>query len=101
MRREWSLVCDAPDHPAALAAWELPGQSGVRDGQRLFETVWSLEPAVVREATRACVEVAEHLVPGSTGALAQLDDVPPEASDDLRAATTMFTRLVAYLDRVR
>ena len=29
MRREWSLVCDAPDHTAALAAWELPGQGNV------------------------------------------------------------------------
>ena len=28
MRREWAVVCDAPDHPAVLTAWELPGQSG-------------------------------------------------------------------------
>jgi DICT domain-containing protein len=42
MRREWSLVCDAPDHTVALAAWELPGQRDVADGDRLFEAVWTL-----------------------------------------------------------
>ena len=26
LRREWALVCDAPDHPACLAGWEHPGQ---------------------------------------------------------------------------
>ena len=25
MRREWAVVCDAPDYPAMLTAWELPG----------------------------------------------------------------------------
>ena len=31
MRREWAVVCDAPDYPAMLTAWELPGQSTVPD----------------------------------------------------------------------
>ena len=41
MRREWAVVCDAPDHPALLTAWELPGQSAVRDRDRLFEAIWT------------------------------------------------------------
>ena len=32
MRREWVVVCDAPDYPAMLTAWELPGSSVGRDG---------------------------------------------------------------------
>ena len=31
MRREWAVVCDAPDLPVAMAAWELPGP--VRGGR--------------------------------------------------------------------
>ena len=29
MRREWTVVCDAPDLPAMLTAFELPGQGDV------------------------------------------------------------------------
>ena len=100
MRREWVLVCDAPDQPAALAAWELPGQDGVRDRDRLFELVWSLEPRVVREAARVCARLASTLDPG-LGEFPQLETTAPASSEDLRAATTMFSRLVAYVDRGR
>jgi len=98
MRREWVLVCDAPDHPAALAAWEVPGQDGVRDRDRLFELVWSLEPRVVREAARVCARLAASLDP-DLGEFVQLEATAPSSSEELRAATTMFSRLVAYVDR--
>ncbi|MEO6509390.1 MAG: DICT sensory domain-containing protein, partial [Nocardioides sp.] len=61
MRREWAVVCDAPDHAAFLTAWELPGQSTVRDKDRLFEAIWSVEPLAVRSAARACAQVAVQL----------------------------------------
>jgi DICT domain-containing protein len=99
LRREWSLVCDAPDHPAALAAWELPGQVGVRDGDRMFESVWTLEPRAVRTAARTCADLADRLAPGLALDLGDIEDSPADASDDLRAATTMFARLLSYLDR--
>jgi DICT domain-containing protein len=101
MRREWSLVCDAPDHPAALAAWELPGQKEVRDADRVFESVWTLEPHAVRNAARTCAGLASQLSPDLHLDLAALDSTPPEASDDLQAATTMFARLLSYVDRYR
>src|SRR4051812_44767786 len=44
LTREWSVVCLARDFPAALAAWELPGQHDVAQDDRLFEAVWTLEP---------------------------------------------------------
>ena len=102
MRREWSLVCDAPDHPAVLSAWELPGQEDVPDRERVFETVWTLDPVPVRAAATICMEVAGKLAPGVRVA-PDLDDAPAPvpASDDLAAATSMFARLVAYVDRVR
>ena len=99
MRREWSLVCDAEDHPAALAAWELPGQSHTRDRDRIFESVWTLEPPGVRDAARACADLVAQLAPDQAVGLERLDEPTAPASDDLRAASSMFARLVAYVDR--
>lgn len=99
MRREWSLVCDAADHPAALAAWELPGQSGTPDRDRIFESVWTLEPPGVRDAARACVGLVQQLAPEQAVGFEGLDAPATRASDDLRAAGSMFNRLVGYVDR--
>jgi DICT domain-containing protein len=98
MRREWSLVCDADDHTAVMAAWELPGQDGVADRDRLFECIWSLEPRAVRDAARVCAQLAAVLGCESTAA-PEPDAPAPEASDDLRAATTMLERALVYVDR--
>ena len=98
MRREWSLVCDAPDYVAALAAWELPGQDDVPDRDRLFESVWTLEPRAVRDAARVCARLADVLAPAADHDWHDLDAPAPEPSDDLRAATSLFHRLVAYVD---
>jgi DICT domain-containing protein len=99
LRREWLLVCDSADYPACLAAWEVPGQPGVRDADRVFEAVWTLEPRAVRDAARACARLADRFDPGSATEHPGLADTPGEASADLRHATTMFDRLVGYLDR--
>ena len=101
MRREWSLVCDAPDHAAVLAAWELPGQSDVSDQNRLFESIWTLEPRAVRDAARVCARLADVLDPSAGHDWTVLDSVAPAASDDLLAATSLFQRLVGYVDRGR
>lgn len=101
MRREWSLVCDAPEHVAALAAWELPGQDDVPDRNRVFESVWTLEPKAVRDAARVCAQLAEVLDPSADYDWSELDTEAPEPSDDLRAATSMFQRMLAYVDRGR
>jgi DICT domain-containing protein len=98
MRREWSLVCDAEDHTAVMAAWELPGQDGVRDRDRAFECIWSLEPRAVRDAARVCAQLASVLT-GSSDEPGEPDAPASEASDDLRDATTMFERLLHYVDR--
>lgn len=99
MRREWTVVCDAVDHPTALTAWELPGQIGVREGDRMFESLWTLEPAAVRNAARVLAQLAEQTRPDLTGRFADLDEpVTSVASEDLRFATGLFDRLLAYVD---
>jgi DICT domain-containing protein/predicted DNA-binding transcriptional regulator AlpA len=100
MRREWAVVCDAPEYPAMLTAWELPGQSTVPDRQRLFESIWTVEPAAVRDAARACAQVAQQL--GHLEAaplLYELADTPPPPPLELLQATSLLNRVVAYVDR--
>jgi DNA-binding transcriptional MerR regulator len=101
MTREWSLICLAPDLPAALAAWELPGQDGVPDGDRLFESLWTLDPIAVRDAARCTARLVAFLGHDTDGPLAAVDDPRPPSPVDLAQATSLFNRVLAYVDRVR
>lgn len=99
MHREWSVVCDAVGLPAALAAWELPGQELVPDRDRLFEAVWTVEPQAVRDAARVCAGVAaDHGDPGAPALLHLLAEDALPGLADLGSVTTLFNRIVAYVD---
>lgn len=101
MRREWTVVCDAPDLPAMLTAFELPGQDEVPDRDRLFEAIWTLDPRAVRDAARVCATVAQASgVAEATPLLYELADEPPVIPLDPAGATTLFNRVVAYVDRL-
>lgn len=101
MTREWSLVCLADDLPAALAAWELPGQDDVPDSDRLFESLWTLDPVAVRDAARACTRLVSELGHRTEGLTEAVEDPRPPAPVDLQQATALFNRVLAYVDRVR
>ncbi|MEO5709639.1 MAG: DICT sensory domain-containing protein [Nocardioidaceae bacterium] len=102
MRREWAVVCDAPDHAAMLTAWELPGQSDVPDSRRLFESLWTVEPGAVRDAARACAQVAQALGHPEGGPLLyELAENPAPAPVELLDAASLLNRVVAYVDRAR
>ena len=101
MTREWSLVCLAPDLPAALAAWELPGQESVPDGERVFESRWTLDPVAVQDAARATARLVAALGHDTAGALDAADDPQLRLTGDLQRATALFNRVLAYVDRVR
>jgi len=98
LRREWTLVCEAPDYPACLTAWEFPGQGNVADADRRFEALWTLSPPAVRDAATICARLAERFSPG----LQLVDRLPPEppppASADLQHATGLLGRMISYLD---
>ncbi len=99
MRREWVVVCDSTELPAALSAWELPGQDDVRDGDRLFESVWTVDPVAVRDAARVCARTAQEA--GAAEAAPVLFDLAgpaPGGVADLASVTTLFNRVVAYVD---
>jgi DNA-binding transcriptional MerR regulator len=58
LMREWAIVCDAPGYGVCLTGWEVPRSSSQPAGPQLFETLWSVEPDVVRGAARACAAMA-------------------------------------------
>ncbi len=102
MRREWAVVCDARELPAALTAWEIPGQDGVPDRDRVFESMWTVEPQAVRDAARVCAAVAlEAGAPGADAVLHDLAEDPrPGAGIDLGTVSALFNRVIAYVDEV-
>lgn len=101
MTREWSVVCDAVNTPVALSAWELPGQADVPDRERIFEAVWTVHPAEVRDAARvaAGVALASH-EPTAQALLIDLADTPSFGTLDPHAVGRLFNRVVAYVDRI-
>jgi DICT domain-containing protein len=102
VNREWFVVCDAPDRPACLVGWERPGQPADPDAQRRFEAVWSVDPAVVRDAARCCAGLVDALRTGQDPLpWPGLSDGPAPASSDLRRASQLVTRMIGYLDAWR
>jgi DICT domain-containing protein len=98
--REWSLVCDAPQYAACLSAWERPGQGHVRDRDRVLETIWSVEPAVVREAARISKGIAAKAAPDLVAPIEhRLDDTPPPSGEAFRLVSALTNRMVAYVGR--
>ena len=100
LRREWFVVCAAPDYPAFISGWELPGQTGAPDARRRFEVLWSVDPPVVRDAALICAQITGALSPGLGRLAADLPDgAPPPASADLHRAIGLFNRMASYLDK--
>jgi DICT domain-containing protein len=96
--REWTLVCDAPRYAAFLSAWERPGQDSVPDRDRRFETVWSVEPRLVREVSRIAAGFVERTRPDLLDPIVErLRDTPPPSGDELRLVGALTNRMVAYV----
>ncbi len=98
MRREWAVVCDSRDLPVVLTAWELPGQVDVPERQRLFESIWTVEGAAVRDAAKVCAAVAVRN--GADPARVGAPSSPAPGAADVPAVTNLFNRMVAYVDRI-
>jgi DICT domain-containing protein len=101
LRREWTLICDAPDQPACVAAWERPGQEGRRDPDRTFEMLWSVDPPVVRSAARigaGLAAAAGFEIPAPLQA--RLGEEASPSSPDLHRASGVLERTFDYLSRL-
>jgi DICT domain-containing protein len=93
LAREWVLVCDGPRFAGCLVAWERPRLGG----ERRFETLWTVDPAVVREAARACCDLAARTDPELADDLQdRLAGTPPAGGERVRTAVELGTRMVLY-----
>ena len=101
LRREWTLICDAPDAPACVVAWERPGQDRRPDRDREFEVLWSVDPQVVRDAARIGAGLAIEALPELSQIPHRLTDhlggEPAASSADLRRASGVLERTLDYL----
>jgi DICT domain-containing protein len=92
--REWVVVVEGPSLAACLAGFERPGQ---HPGNRSFETVWSVERPVVREAARTCRALTARFAPDVVAGLGdRLAGAPATPLDELRSAVDLTTRMVLY-----
>jgi MerR family transcriptional regulator, light-induced transcriptional regulator len=99
LRREWFMVCAAPDYPAFISGWEFPGQVDIPDARRRFEVLWSVDPAAVVDAALICAQIACALSPSLGRLPGDLPDGAPPASADLHRAIGLFNRMASYLDK--
>jgi DICT domain-containing protein len=101
LAREWTLVIDARGTHACVAAWELPSQSELPDARRRFEVLWSFDPGVVRCSSNVAAALVQGVSPATAEAIPwALEDPAPTATPELRFATSLANRIVAYLASV-
>ena len=100
--REWALVCAARAYAACLAAWERPGQNAVLDSERMFETIWTIDPSLVQEAVKIAAGLADAAAPEAAVRLREHgQDRSPNGHDQLELATALTSRMVAYVGSSR
>ncbi len=99
LNREWALVCLGESFGVCLAGWEMPDRARGHDAERRFESIWSVEPEVVGEACRICMQMVAAEAPRLIDRLGpRLDSAPPlRPEQQLRLATSITARTLAYL----
>jgi DICT domain-containing protein len=99
LNREWAIVCEGRDFALCLAGWEPPARRQSPDGMRRFEAIWSVEPAVVREASRICCAIAAARRPAVAEDARDRLDAPLSATPEsqLRLASAVTARMLSYV----
>jgi len=99
---EWAVVIDAPGYAACLLAWETPESQRddhLPDRERRFETLWTLDPRVVRRAALVGVALAARAGAEAGERLETvLRDRPLAFEAPAPALTALTNRIVGYLD---
>jgi DNA-binding transcriptional MerR regulator len=97
--REWVLVCESSEASACLVAWEPPGQEGVADGSRRFESMWTTDRGSARTAARVLCSLAGGRLP--EGIAERVAGDPDPLPGEVRRAEALTGRIVAYLAATR
>jgi MerR family transcriptional regulator, light-induced transcriptional regulator len=99
LNREWALVCEGQDFALCLAGWEAPDSVRAPDRMRRFEAIWSVEPEVVREASRICCAIAAARRPAVADATRARLEVPLSlaAESQLRLGSAVIGRMLSHV----
>lgn len=95
---EWVVICDAPSYAACLAARERPS-TRPGDRERRFETIWTVDPRAVRDASRMAAGMVVAALPTRIAAVADLLErsPPPPDGSDLRHVAALTGRMIDYV----
>lgn len=94
---EWAVIVDSPGYAACLLAWERPNRGA--GGERMFESIMSLDPRAARRAAKVASRLARLRGDELGDRLDGLLDGRPLATEPPASALTSLTgRMVAYLD---
>jgi MerR family transcriptional regulator, light-induced transcriptional regulator len=99
LNREWALVCEGQDFAVCLTGWESPESRQGHDEMRRFEAIWSVEPEVVREASRICCAIAAARRPAVAEAARARMEAPPSSAPEsqIRLASAVTARTLSYV----
>jgi DICT domain-containing protein len=97
--REWALVCEGQELALCLTGWEVPNAGPAPDEMRRFEAIWSVEPEVVREASRICCAIATSKRPAVAEAANARLEAPLSAAPEsqLRLASAVSARMLSHV----
>ena len=105
LANEWAVIVDAPGYAACLLAWEQPGAiepEDPDDGDRRFETIWTIDPRATRRAAQAAARLAGAVDAGYGRRLDELlADRPLAMEQPAPALTALTNRLLAYVEAAR
>lgn len=100
LSREWAVVCYGERSTICLAGRE-PASSNPDAPQagRVFEVIWTVDPAAVRAAVWACVHATSTQVREVAERAADMLALEPIASaeEQLRLGTAVINRMLSYL----
>ncbi|HET6831324.1 MAG TPA: DICT sensory domain-containing protein [Solirubrobacterales bacterium] len=94
--REWAVICDAPGFAACLAGIEVAMDRPATDADRLFEVIWSFDPAAVRDAAELTISIVAANDP-RVAERARTAITHPVAPAAPATAIATADRMVAYL----
>jgi DNA-binding transcriptional MerR regulator len=100
LTREWAVICDSSTFGACLVATEHLKSEGTIQSSRCFDSLWTVEPAAIREAVRTAAALADLVHPALRDVItSRLEEPLYIDQDTARAATSLSNRMIQYLDR--
>ena len=100
---EWAVIVDAPGYATCLLAWEHPRSEAedadTPDLERRFESLWTMDPRVVRRAAAVAASLATRADP-ELGARVDglLAERPLAVETPAPALTALCNRMIGYLE---